>query len=175
MNLKDQALAEYEREKRESEAADKERALTLARFATQKFQSQFQVSDPLTFQPVSETHALLKIAEDVQVEARAEYDAIEFYAIVPCQRCEDIGRKRIATLADLGEAIRNGASCSCTEPPFGSVPCVLEERTDVLPDILEALKEHNGHLSTIRCHLDDLLTVLQKATTVGGSIKVFGK
>lgn len=39
--------------------------------------------------------------------------------------------------------------------------------------IAERLDTQNEHLSDIRCHLDDILAVLQKATVPGGAFKVF--
>ena len=38
--------------------------------------------------------------------------------------------------------------------------------------IAEQMSKHNDHLSDIRCHLDDLLTIFQNAEGPDGAIKV---
>ena len=106
MNFKEIAIQAYHKAEQEAAAWRADQADGFAKRAVKVFGQSIVETDVVT-EPIDPQTALLVI-DDIEIQAREEYGGIEFDVISICPKCgENIGT-RIATLADIGKALKAG-------------------------------------------------------------------
>ena len=112
MNFREMAIQAHHKAEKETEARQEK---TIARFAKRAVNTFYRsiANTPISVTPIGPELALLTI-DGIEIEAREEHDAPEFYFEVMCPRCKEKSYVRTPTLADIGRALENGPnSCHC--------------------------------------------------------------
>lgn len=110
------AVNAYHLEAQELQVYRQEKARQFSERAAARFRE--RISPDADICIVAMTPRLTLIVTDgTEIEARDEYDAVEFYFAAECGVCGDKSYRRVATLSDIGRYIAEGlgVECPCME------------------------------------------------------------
>lgn len=106
MDFRELAIGEHHKAEQEMAELKVKRAKRFAGAATKAF-SRSIADRSFSVTPIDPYLALIVI-DGIEIEAREEHNAPEFYFAAECPECKEKSYVRTPTLADIGKALENG-------------------------------------------------------------------
>ena len=120
MKFREMAIQAHHKAEQEAKAWRQDQADGFAKRATKTFYK--SISGLLVTATAIEPGLALLVADGIEIQAREEYDGVEFYTRATCQECDKESFVRTPTIADIGEALENGPKrCDHCEAKYATI------------------------------------------------------
>ena len=105
MDFREMAIQAHHKVETEMRLWRQGQAIEFAERAAKMFRRRI-IDVPVKATAIEPRRALIKM-DGIEIDAREEYDAVEFYTFTTCPVCEEESSTRTPTLADIGYVLEN--------------------------------------------------------------------